>query len=137
MSVVLMAFGVVSCAIHPPDRPEDFPTTVLEGTIRANGAPIDQGWISVFPMGPTVGVPAYARILAGRYRMDDAPVGSLQVRITLPRSQRDSLRGNSPLRYQLHEISRNASPLRVVTRAKQTTTFDFDILMTAIPSKAK
>lgn len=125
---------LVGCAYQPAGAPENFPHAILDGSITANGEPLDEGWISVFPVGSTVGDPAYGRIVAGGYRIDDAPVGSLQVRIDVPRSTREALADNRPLTARLRRISIPSSPLRVTTKRDQATTFDFDVLMSPLES---
>jgi hypothetical protein len=130
-AAILVSFG---CRYRWPGPPESFPKTVVEGTILFDGRPLEAGWVTVFPMGPSLGDLAIGPIGAGgRYRIDHAPVGPLAIRVSLPKSMFQELaRTNPALARRVHLFATPASPLRTMSRPNEPTRFDFDLVRNGV-----
>lgn len=117
------------CRYQAPGPPQRFPVTAVEGTIQWDGQPVAAGWVTVLPIGPSVGNLAIAPIGdGGVYRIENAPVGPLAVRISLPRSTIEQIKKVHPrLANHLRKLSGPDSPLRTTSRADRIVRFDYDL----------
>jgi hypothetical protein len=126
MFVLMLA--TVGCDYTLPSRPQQFPTSVVEGTILLAGKPLPNGgtgWVTFFPEGGSLGDPTVCRLKPdGSYFCDRVPVGPINVRINLA----PSVLAQSPRIVRNHNavLRGPASPLRIVAKQGETTLFDFD-----------
>jgi hypothetical protein len=121
-----MVLSLVGCSYTPPGSAETFPVTRWEGKLLLGGVPLQAGWISLYPLEGTLGDPATAPIDAdGCFRFAKAPVGSVAVRVTLPKSTREELSRLRPdLARAVGRFAGPSSPLRADTSKSPAVTFD-------------
>lgn len=103
------------CGYVPLSGGRDFPSTPFSGQVLLGGKLVTEGWVGLYPIDGTVGVPVSSRIGSdGRFFFAAAPVGRVAVRITLPRSVREGV-GSVGLRRILDVSAGPMSPWRVDT----------------------
>ena len=87
-------------------------------------------------METTVGRPVLIPIRSdGHYATDDAPVGPLAVRVTLPKSHLSEIEALQPkMTSKLNRLGGIRSPLRFKTMADQNNQFDVDLIYVPLKS---
>ena len=79
LHVIAVALMCLVAGCGPASSP--YPTAHVAGNITLDGAPIESGNISFVPEGAGQARPTAVDFHAGRYRVDDAPLGAVRVRI--------------------------------------------------------
>jgi hypothetical protein len=122
---------ISGCRYEPIGKPSHFPTTRLSGRVTLAGKPIPKGWVSLFPLGSTLGEPLLVPIEEdGNYSTEKAPIGPLAVRVTLPKSDMEAIKKNdAAIANRLETLGGLKSPLRVETKSDSNNRFDVDLLL--------
>jgi hypothetical protein len=72
-----------------------FPTASVSGSISLDGTPLEAGSISLVPEGAGQARPTAADFKAGKYAIDDAPLGKVRVFITSTKPTGKMIPGSS------------------------------------------
>lgn len=122
----LAGFG---CGFRAPGPAWRYPTTTVTGRLTLSSQPIPDGWVTLEPFGATIGDQVIGRLDGeGRFRIEGAPIGPLQVRLRFPVDLAAAIAGTDPRRQkQLQILASPGSPLHITTELGKTRSFDFDL----------
>ena len=130
--IALAALGGCNGCI-PPAGPANLPVARITGIVTLLGRPLPanaRGWVSAYPTDGARGDAATTRMGAdGRYVIDGAPAGPVQIRIELAPATAAALPPN--VRSRIAGYRGPSSPLKAKTEAKETARVDVDLALGA------
>ena len=133
--IIVLVSLTTGCEYEAPGQPFRYPTVALSGTITLNSKPIKNGWITVMPVGATIGDHRIVPVNDdGTYTFRDAPIGKLALKVRISDATRQEFLATVPasaarnVEAHLRMLAMPNNSLSAETFANQSNRHDFDLV---------